>query len=35
MKTFRTLELAIQFNDRVNELKISGHLRDQLLRASS
>lgn len=35
MKIFRTLELAIEFNDRVNELKISGHLRDQLLRASS
>src|SRR3712207_5988370 len=35
MKTFRTLELAIEFNDCVNELKISGHLRDQLLRASS
>jgi four helix bundle protein len=35
MKTFRTLELAIEFNDRVNDLKISGYLRDQLLRASS
>ncbi len=35
MKTFRTLELAIQFNDSVNELKISGHLREQLVRAAS
>lgn len=35
MKAFRTLELAIEFSDRVNELKIYGHLRDQLLRASS
>ncbi len=35
MKTFRTLELAIEFNDRVNDLRLSGHLRDQLLRAAS
>ena len=35
MKSFRTLDLAIQFHDDVNQLKISGHLRDQILRASS
>src|SRR5688500_6663937 len=35
MKTFRTLELAIDFNDHVNELKLPSHLRDQMLRAAS
>ena len=35
MKTFRTLELAIEFNKLANERKISGHLRDQLVRAAS
>lgn len=35
MKTFRTLELSIEFTDRINELQISGHLRDQLFRAVS
>jgi four helix bundle protein len=35
MKTFRTLELAIQFNDMVTNYKLVGHLRDQLLRGSS
>jgi four helix bundle protein len=35
MKTFRTLELAIQFHEYTEELKVTGHLRDQLLRASS
>ncbi len=34
-KTFRTLDLAIQFPDRADHLKITGHLKDQLLRASS
>lgn len=33
MTTFRTLELAIQFNQKVEQVKIKGHLRDQLLRA--
>ena len=35
MPTFRTLELAIQFHERVEKIEIHGHLRDQLLRASS
>ncbi len=35
MKTFRTLELAIEFYGLVEETKITGHLRDQLLRAAS
>jgi four helix bundle protein len=35
MKTFRTLELAIQFNDLASEVKPAAHLRDQLLRAAS
>lgn len=35
MKTFRTLELAIEFYEKTERLNLSGHLRDQLLRASS
>jgi len=35
MKNFKTLELATEFYDRVQKLKIEGHLRDQLLRAAS
>lgn len=35
MSTFRTLESAIHFHDKVEKLKIRGHLRDQLIRASS
>lgn len=35
MKTFRTLDLAIEFYDKAEKLKISGHLRDQLIRAAS
>lgn len=35
MKTFRTLELAIQFNALIDQLEIKGHLRDQILRAAS
>lgn len=35
MKTFRTLELAIEFYSMVEEAKVSGHLREQLLRAAS
>lgn len=35
MRTFRTLDLAIEFYDRVEAAKVQGHLRDQLLRACS
>ncbi len=35
MKTFRTLDLAIEFHEKVEALKLKGHLRDQLFRASS
>lgn len=35
MKTFRTLELAIEFYEKAERLEIKGNLRDQLLRASS
>ena len=35
MKTFRTLELAIEFYEKIESLELTGHLRDQLLRASS
>jgi four helix bundle protein len=35
MKNFRTLELAIEYNQQIQKLKISGHLRDQILRATS
>lgn len=39
MKKFRTLELAIEFHQQVESLieekKIIGHMRDQLIRASS
>lgn len=35
MKTFRTLELATDFYEKAERLKIKGHLRDQLLRGSS
>ncbi len=34
-KTFKTLDLAIQFYDVTENIKLSGHLRDQLLRAAS
>lgn len=34
-KTFRTLELAIEFYRDVGGLKIHGELRDQIMRASS
>lgn len=34
-KTFRTLDLAIQFHETTEDIKLVGHLRDQLLRASS
>lgn len=35
MKTFRTLDLAINFHDQAINLKVAGHLKDQLLRAAS
>jgi four helix bundle protein len=35
MKTFRTLELAIEFYDLIQPIQVTGHLRDQLLRAGS
>lgn len=35
MKTFRTLELAIEFYKQTEQLNIKGNLRDQLSRASS
>ncbi len=34
-KTFRTLELAIQFYEATENLNLSGNLKDQLSRASS
>jgi four helix bundle protein len=35
MKTFRTLDLAIKFYEMVEQLGLSGPMRDQLSRASS
>ncbi len=35
MKTFRTLELAIEFYELADKQKVNGILRDQLLRAAS
>lgn len=35
MKTFRTLDLAIEFNQLACKMEIKGHLRDQLHRAAS
>lgn len=35
MKGFRTLELAIEFYEKVEAANISGHLRDQILRAAA
>lgn len=35
MKSFRTLDLAIEFYGMVEEQKVTGNLRDQLLRAAS
>lgn len=35
MKEFRTLELAIEFYQAIEKLKVAGHLRDQLIRAAS
>ena len=35
MKTFKTLELAVQFYELVRDVKLPSHLRDQMARASS
>jgi len=35
MKTFRTLDLAIEFHELAINLKVQGHLKDQLLRAAA
>ncbi len=35
MKKFRTLELAIEFYQKADDLSLTGNLRDQPLRASS
>ena len=35
MKTFRTLDLAVEFYNIVEQLKLTGHLRDQLVRAAA
>lgn len=35
MKTFRTLDLAIQFHDQVTRIAATGHMKDQLFRACS
>jgi len=35
MKTFRTLELAIEFHKSLEKLPLTGHLKDQLFRAAT
>ena len=35
MKTFRTLDLAVEFYEQTENLKLKGNLRDQLQRAAS
>ncbi len=35
MKTFRTLDLAVEFYEKTEALEIKGHLRDQLIRAAA
>lgn len=35
MKTFKTLDLAVDFYKKTEELKLVGNLRDQLARAAS
>lgn len=35
MTNFRTLELAVEFYQKTEELKLTGNLRDQLERAAS
>lgn len=35
MKTFRTLDLAIEFSRQASRLKVKGHLKEQLERAAT
>ena len=35
MKSFRTLDLAVEFYEKTEDLKLQGHLRDQLQRAAA
>ena len=35
MKTFRTLDLAVEFYKKVQELKLPGHLKEQLDRSAA
>lgn len=35
MKGFRTLDLAMEFYEKTEDLKLQGHLRDQLQRAAA
>ncbi len=35
MKTFKTLDLAVEFYNQVQEIKVTGNLKDQLHRAAS
>jgi len=35
MKSFRTLDLAVEFYDQAVQLEVAGHLKDQLHRAAS
>lgn len=35
MKTFKTLNLAIEFYEQATTVEATGHLKDQLLRAAS
>src|SRR5437870_5488660 len=35
MKTFRTLDLAVEFYDQAKKVPLTGNLKDQLHRASS
>lgn len=35
MKVFRTLDLAIEFHHQIEKANLTGHLREQILRACS
>ncbi len=35
MKNFRTLELAVEFHLAAEQLKLKGHMKDQLFRAAT
>jgi four helix bundle protein len=35
VKSFRTLDLAVEFYEKCEEIELKGHLRDQLSRAAS